>query len=74
MIFFSFQKMSDEFRIHHLASEITSTLKSGLEPLIIAQNFTASRTPYVTAQENFQNPKGERVSIRLEILAHIQGF
>lgn len=42
--------MSDEFKIHHLASEITSTLKSGLSPEIIARNFNESRTPYVTAQ------------------------
>lgn len=42
--------MSDEFRIHHLASEITGTLKCTLKPDIIAQTFNESRTPYITAQ------------------------
>ena len=42
--------MSDEFRIHHLASEITGTLRCTLKPDIIAQTFNESRTPYITAQ------------------------
>ncbi|CAG5108000.1 Oidioi.mRNA.OKI2018_I69.chr1.g3590.t1.cds [Oikopleura dioica] len=42
--------MSDEFKIHHLASQVCSSLKSAIKPDNIASNFNKNRTRYVTVQ------------------------
>ena len=43
-------RMSDEFKIHHLASQVCSSLKSAIKPDNIASNFNKNRTRYVTVQ------------------------
>ena len=43
-------RMSDEFKIHHLASQVCSTLKSSIKPDNIASTFSKNRTRYVTVQ------------------------
>ncbi|CBY22348.1 unnamed protein product [Oikopleura dioica] len=42
--------MSDEFKIHHLASQVCSSLKSSIKPDNIASTFSKNRTRYVTVQ------------------------
>ena len=43
-------RMSDEFKIHHLASQVCSSLKSSIKPDNIASTFSKNRTRYVTVQ------------------------
>ena len=43
-------RMTDEFRIQHLASVIQKALKTSIKPDVIAREFSDNKTPFVTAQ------------------------
>ena len=43
-------RMTDEFRIQHLASVIQKSLKTSIKPDVIAKEFSDNKTPFVTAQ------------------------
>ena len=49
-IFEKLLRMTDEFRIQHLASVIQKSLKTAIKPDVIAKEFSDNKTPFVTAQ------------------------